>query len=182
MIDSMANMLPPWKGHLLNHSSRLELIRSTLTAMSVYIAMCIGLLPWVIRALEKILKAFPWTDTEVVQAGKCLLAWKRVQHPKHLGGLGILDLRLFGSALQLRLMWLQRTDSSRSWSLLPFNDDAITRAFFHASIRIELNNGKSLLFWQDAWLDGRSITDNALDVVQAVPRRIRSSRTVADTL
>jgi hypothetical protein len=34
--------------------------------MSVYIAMCIGLLPWVIRALEKILKAFLWTDTEVV--------------------------------------------------------------------------------------------------------------------
>jgi hypothetical protein len=66
MIDSVANRLPPWKGHLLNHSSRLELIRSTLTAMSVYIAMCIGLLPWVIRALEKILKAFLWTDTEVV--------------------------------------------------------------------------------------------------------------------
>jgi hypothetical protein len=46
------------EGQLLNRSGRLEPIRSTHTAMSVYIAICIGLPPWVIRALEKILKAF----------------------------------------------------------------------------------------------------------------------------
>jgi hypothetical protein len=39
-----------------------------------------------------------------------------------------------------------------------------------------------LLLWQDAWRDGCSIADSAPDLVQAVPRHIRSSWTVADTL
>jgi hypothetical protein len=182
MIDSVADRLPPWRGQLLSHSGRLELIRSTLTAMSIYVAICIGLPPWVIRALEKILKTFLWTGTDVVQGGKCLLAWKRVQRTKHLGGLGVLDLKMFDNALRLRWLWLQRTDNSHSWSLLPFNEDATTRAFFLASVRIELGNGRSLLFWQDAWLDGCSIADSASDLVQAVSRRTRSSRMVADTL
>jgi hypothetical protein len=77
MINRVADKLLPWKGQLLNQSGRLELIRSTLTAMAVYIAICIGFPPWVIKALEKILKAFLWSGMDVVQGGKCLLSWKR---------------------------------------------------------------------------------------------------------
>jgi hypothetical protein len=37
----------------------------------------------------------------VVLGGKCLLAWNKVQQPHCLGGLGVLDLSLFGHALRL---------------------------------------------------------------------------------
>jgi hypothetical protein len=50
--------------------------------------------------------------TEVVQSGKCLVAWELVQRPLPLGGLGILNLRLMGMALWLRWLWLQRTEPS----------------------------------------------------------------------
>jgi hypothetical protein len=74
MIDRVTDRLPPWKGQLMNCSGRLELIKSTLTAMVVYISICMGLPPWVIKALEKIMKAFLWTGFDIVQGGKCLLA------------------------------------------------------------------------------------------------------------
>jgi hypothetical protein len=67
----------------------------------IYISLSIGLPPWVFKAFEK---AFLWTGTEVVQGGKCDVAWARVQCPLELGGLGILNLRLFGMAL--RMWWL----------------------------------------------------------------------------
>jgi hypothetical protein len=35
----------------------------------------------------------------MVQRGKCLLAWDRVQRLLRLGGLGVLDLRLLSIAL-----------------------------------------------------------------------------------
>jgi hypothetical protein len=34
--------------------------------------------------------------------GHCLVNLRKVQQPKELGGLGVLDLELFGRALQLR--------------------------------------------------------------------------------
>jgi hypothetical protein len=182
MIDRVTDRLPPWKGQLMNRSDRLELIKSTLTAMVVYISICMGLPPWVIKALEKIMKAFLWTGFDVVQGGKCLLAWKKVQRPLHLGGFGILDLKLFGNALRLRWLWLQRIDASHSWSLLSVTEDVATSAFFQASIMTILGNCEMLKFWHDAWLDRRSITDTAPNLVQVVPQRCRASRSVASAL
>jgi hypothetical protein len=45
--------------------------------------------------------SFLWTGSDMVQRGKCLVTWDRVQRPLHLGGgLGMLDLRLLGIALR----------------------------------------------------------------------------------
>lgn len=90
LVDRVADRLPTWKGRLVNKSGRLELIKSTLTAIPIHIAICIRLPGWVFKALEKIMKVFLWTGTKVVNAGKCLVAWPKVQKQKELGGLGIL--------------------------------------------------------------------------------------------
>jgi hypothetical protein len=73
--------------------------------------------------------------------------------------------------LCLRWLWLQRTDPSRSWSLLSIIEDVSTSAFFQTSIVVILGNGEKLKFWNDARLDGRSIADMAPDLVDAVSRR-----------
>jgi hypothetical protein len=78
-----------------------------------------------------------------VQGGKCLLAWKKVQRPLGLGGLGILDLRLFGSALRIRWLWLQHTEPSRPWAKLSFKEDKVTTAFFQASTIVVLGDGNT---------------------------------------
>jgi hypothetical protein len=66
MIGKVADKLPPWKGQLMNHSGRLALIKSTLTAMVVYISIFMGLPPWMHMALKKVMKAFLWTDSQVI--------------------------------------------------------------------------------------------------------------------
>jgi hypothetical protein len=82
----------------------LILIKTTLQAIPIYVSISLQLPPWVVKALEIFFKAFLWTGSEVVDGGKCLVAWTRVQRPVHLGGLGVLDLRLMGIALRVR--WL----------------------------------------------------------------------------
>jgi hypothetical protein len=101
LVDRMADRLPSWKGNLMNCSNRLAHIKSTLIAMTFYTTICIKLTRWLLWVVEKLTKAFLWTGSDEVQGGKCLLAWGRVQHPLRLGGLGILDLCLFGHALQV---------------------------------------------------------------------------------
>jgi hypothetical protein len=37
LIDQVVDRLPVWKGSLMNHASRLTLIKSTLSALLVYV-------------------------------------------------------------------------------------------------------------------------------------------------
>jgi hypothetical protein len=58
----------------MHRAGRLALIKSTLSTMPIYISICLGLPGWVHKAITKIIKAFLWTGTNVVQSGKRLLA------------------------------------------------------------------------------------------------------------
>lgn len=169
LIDKVADRLPTWKGRLMNRSGRLALIKSTLSAIPIHIAINLKLDPWAIKALEKIMKAFLWSGTEVVSSGKCSVAWAYVQRPLQLGGLGVLDPQRSGQALRLRWIWLRRTRLECSWARLPADEDVSLLAFFNRSVRITLGDGTSVLFWSDPWLEGKTVQDIAPQLLQAVP-------------
>jgi hypothetical protein len=136
-----------WKGKLLHQSGRLTLVTTTLSALLIYTAISIELPPWLFKAPRKIMIAFLWLGTEVIQSGKCLVTWERVQQPRHLGGLDILVLRLMGLGLRLHWMWLQRTELRRPWGSMPVQSDSLSTSFFICSIRCILGDGNALLFW-----------------------------------
>jgi hypothetical protein len=100
-MGQVADRLPSWKRRLLHHSGRLALIKSTLTVIPIYTTISLGFPQWLLKGLQKICKAFLWTRSDLVQNNKCLVAWSRVQRLLHLGGLGMLDLRLLGLALRV---------------------------------------------------------------------------------
>jgi hypothetical protein len=57
---------------IVNKSGHLALIKSTLSAIPIHTCLILDMLPWFIKALNKIFKAFLWTSTEVVQGGNAL--------------------------------------------------------------------------------------------------------------
>jgi hypothetical protein len=59
---------------------------------------------WAFKNLDKIRRNFLWEGAEQANGGHCLVQWAKVQKPKQLGGLGVLDLELFSRALRIR--WL----------------------------------------------------------------------------
>jgi hypothetical protein len=65
---------------------------------------------------------------------------------------------------------------------LPLHEDAATKALFNSSIHCIVGDNCSTRFWLDPWMDGRSITDRAPDLLAAVHPRCQSSRTVATAL
>jgi hypothetical protein len=147
LVDKVADILPTWQGKLM-HRSRLVLIKTTLSSILIYTSISIELSPWLLKCLIKLMKAFLWSETDEVQGGKCLVAWCRGQRPTDLGGggLDVFDLKLLGVALCLKWLWLHRTDNSRSWPALPIQVDHTTQAFFKASVKCVVRDGKSILF------------------------------------
>jgi hypothetical protein len=110
------------------------------------------------------------------------VTWGRVHRPLHLGGLGVLDLRLLGIALRIRWLWLQRADAGQPCLGLPLSADRETKAFFQASTSFVLGDGRSFKFWTNLWVQGRGILELTSELFAVVPPRQRCQHLVADAL
>jgi hypothetical protein len=106
----------------------------------------LGLPAWLLKILEKIMKAFWSFGSDMVQGGKCLVVWSSIQRPLDRDSLGIPDLWLLGSALRMRWLWLKLTNLARPWLALMVQDDRDSSAFLNSSVITILGNGNSLMF------------------------------------
>ena len=82
----------------------------------------------------------------------------------------------------MRWLWLRRTDGSRPWHSLPDERDSVVDAMFHASTYIELGDGRKALFWEDRWLQGKSIAEIAPCLYASVGSQVKKVRTVDQAL
>jgi hypothetical protein len=71
-----------------------------MSASVVYQLLAIDLDPWFFKAVDKLRRGFLWAGREDAQSGCCAVAWRLVCQPKHLGGLGLHDLRRMNTALR----------------------------------------------------------------------------------
>jgi hypothetical protein len=84
-MDKAVDKLPTWRGRLMHRSGCLMLIKTTLSSIPVYTSISVALPPWQQKGLWKIKTSFLWTGTDVVQNGKCLVAWSQIQRLLELG-------------------------------------------------------------------------------------------------
>lgn len=110
------------------------------------------------------------------------MAWEKVQRPIELGGLGIPNLEIMGWALQVRWLWLRKTDSSKPWLSLDIPIHANVLALFQVGMQTSIGNGTSTKFWKDKWINGSSVSDFAPLVVAAVLTCIRNRSLVAEAM
>jgi hypothetical protein len=103
----------------------LALLRAVLDAFPTYLLTSFAPPPWLVKAIDRIRRAWLWAVDLSCSGGHCKVAWAKVCHPRELGGLGVLDLTRFSRALRLRWLWLQKTQPSRPWGSLPVPCDHV---------------------------------------------------------
>lgn len=84
--------------------------------------------PWATKAIDKILS-------------------------HELGGIGISDLKSLGWALQVRWLWLQKTEPYKPWSPLRSQTSSCVQSLFSMAVISEIGDDKNILFWKEvaAW-------------------------------
>lgn len=179
-VDKIGNKLPGWQDSLMNLARRAAWVQFVLSAIPIYILIAIKGPKWFIKAINKLRRGFFWKGRDKANGGSCLVAWEKIQRPLDLGGLGILNLEHMGWALQIRWLWLKRTDSERPWSGLDIPVHQTAAALFDISVTSNIGQGTSTQFWTDKWLFGCSLKDLAPSVVTVVPLQIQQQRTVAE--
>uniref|UniRef100_A0A0A8ZUL3 Reverse transcriptase domain-containing protein n=1 Tax=Arundo donax TaxID=35708 RepID=A0A0A8ZUL3_ARUDO len=106
-LEKIADRLPGWKASFMNLTGRATMVRTVLSAIPVYLLIAMNVPKWVIKAIDKICRAFLWKGGKEVNGGSCLVAWDKVTRPLDLGGLGIHNLQVMSWALQMRWLWLR---------------------------------------------------------------------------
>jgi hypothetical protein len=166
----------------MNKAGRLTFVKSVLGAVPLHQLLVHAPPKKSLKQLERIERGFLWAGREEAKGGNCHVSWRRVCRPISLGGLGVHDLERTGLALRMRWLWFSRTDINRAWSGLDLQFSAEERALFFASTTMSLGNGATALFWEDRWIQGRSIRELAPLLYECIPKRRRRTRTVADGL
>lgn len=159
IIDSVAARILAWKGKLLNLAGRSTLTAVTLSAVPTHTAIAVCLSPWAVGRIDRRQRGFLWSGSETVAGGKCRVAWTVACRPKELGGLGLVDLRRFGIALQLRREWQRRLASDTAWASLPAQENKMVASAFNAATDVVLVDGRQRCF---GWIDGCSIADRSV--------------------
>jgi hypothetical protein len=130
-----------------------------------------GIKKWAVKKIDKIRRGFLWKGSEDVKGGHCLVRWAKIQKPKQLGGLGILDLELFGRALRLRWLWLEWTEPDRPWvgTEVPCNE--VDKHLFRVSTEVVVGDGRRAKFWDSPWLSGQAPRDLAPNLYKLAWRK-----------
>ncbi|KAL2246363.1 UNVERIFIED_CONTAM: hypothetical protein Sindi_2904500 [Sesamum indicum] len=89
-----------WEGMSLSYAGRVQIIKSVLSALSIYWASAFILPKAIIKEAEKRLRRFLWKGTSMT--GYAKVAWKDVCKPIGEGGQGIKDIDALNRALMTK--------------------------------------------------------------------------------
>jgi hypothetical protein len=150
----MQDRLVPWLGKLASMAGRTVLVKAVLTSVFIYFITVLEIPLEVLLKIDSIRRAYLWAACEKVSEGKCKVNWDLVCKPKNKGGLGVLNLHKFASALRLRWLWLEWTDHSKPWRGLETPGNANDRELLAAATKVTIGNGERALFLDSSCLDG----------------------------
>jgi hypothetical protein len=91
VIDKILKKAAGWRGRLLNHATKLELVRSVLASIPLYILSVIKFPKWAITLINSQMAHCLWDNYEGHHKYH-LANWGLVSQKKYFGGLGIPDL------------------------------------------------------------------------------------------
>jgi hypothetical protein len=98
-IDKAAVKLFVWNEKNLIQAGHISLTKSVLSSQPVYVLLVIKPPKEVLDDIDKLRRRFLWAGDKALSGGKCKVNWTKTSLPKEFGGLGILNLYRFASAL-----------------------------------------------------------------------------------
>lgn len=118
LIQKINRRLPGWAAKLLTIAGRLTLVNAVLTSIPIYLMSVCKLPVWVIEEIDKTRRNFFWKGGAQNERKIHLANWPMLCKPKKMGGMGILDLRIFNKAILSKWYWQWQAKEEKMWKSL----------------------------------------------------------------
>ncbi|KAJ1693493.1 hypothetical protein LUZ63_010191 [Rhynchospora breviuscula] len=114
LLEKLKAKLSGWKSSMLSHAGRLILIKSVLMSVPVYF-MSIEVLPkGLIKQMDSLIAKFFWGKSDQTRY-MSFVSWAKICKDTNMGGLGVRQLKLFGDALFMKLIWDMMSNGNKMW-------------------------------------------------------------------
>lgn len=164
----------PTSMSIMSKAGKLSLLNSLITSLIIYTMGTLKLPPKVLEQLDKIRRHCLWIKkTNQGEKSNSLAAWDLVCRPKQSGGLGVINLQVQNDALLLKFLhkfynkhdipWVQLLWDTYYTNRIPhavdpcgsfwWRDIMHLSPIFRGVTTIQVQNGKTILFWKDSWQD-----------------------------
>lgn len=104
ILEKACQKLAGWKLKSLSRAARLVLIKSVLATLPLYCVQAIRLPQSIIQDLTKICQNVFWGSKEEHRSLHTV-AWAKICRPRHIGGLGLVPLKIMTEALLAKMVW-----------------------------------------------------------------------------
>jgi hypothetical protein len=178
-IDKAASKLSVWYGRNLTQAGRVWLTKSILSSQPVYLLTVVKPPKEVLDDIDKIRRCFLWVGDKALSGGKCKVNWTSTTLPNEYGGLGVLNLNKFATALRVRWLCHEWTSPDKTWVGMEVPCTEKDKLLFAACTMITLGDGQKAAFWNSACLTGQRLKDLTLLLFAKTRRK---KRTVAEAL
>ncbi|XP_058765506.1 uncharacterized protein LOC131638998 [Vicia villosa] len=114
MVEKMTGKVRNWTNSLLSFAGRLQLVKSVLFAITNYWFHCVPLPMKVIQSAEAVCRSFLWSGSDKITR-KHPVSWGQTCNPRKVGGLNIIDLKIWRKASLLKMLWNHSGKSDSLW-------------------------------------------------------------------
>lgn len=174
VFDKIVNRVAGWRGKNIGLVGRSTLVKYVLTAQPIYLLTALKVTKEALEQLDTKRRSFLWAGAGTITGGKCKINWKRTCLPTSQGGLGILNMEKFTRALRLRWLWQQWRDPTKPWVVLETPCDEMDKLLFAATTQITIGDGRTVRFWDSAWIDGQR-PKNLMPLAFAISKKRKKS-------
>lgn len=157
ILNRVRARLAGWKGKLLTIAGRRVLVEVVLSSLPTFALTALRVPKKLIKEIDKVQRKFLWAQDAELAGGKCKVGWEKVCSPIDRGGLGILELSKFSTALRLRWLWHAWKHPDQTWVGMELPCDEGDRALFSATTKVTLGDGKTTKFWTCPWTGGATL-------------------------
>ena len=139
----MKRRLSSWKGRLLSMAGRICMIKSVLSSIPLFYLSLFKMPVGVANEIVNIQRNFLWgwgSDRRKVVWD----SWKKVCEAREDRGFGILDLRIFNSALLGKWIWCLGSDKGGLWK-----EVLVSKYGYWRNLRAGRGGSSDSLWWKD---------------------------------
>ncbi|KAK4707085.1 hypothetical protein R3W88_033383 [Solanum pinnatisectum] len=104
LVEKFTAKLRCWSAKLLSYAGKLQFIKLTLFRMQSYWAQIFVFPKKVVKILESVCKTYLWIGQGEISK-KSLVAWDRICQLGSVGGLNVIDLKLWNKPAILKHLW-----------------------------------------------------------------------------